>query len=85
MGSTIGRSFADPDKEIENRSCNAHSTLTKHRQIVYSWGRKLMLEYYLGELAVYGVEGGVLHALYQGAHLRGDRRVERDHPAGSKR
>jgi len=44
-----------------------------------------MLEYYLGELAIYGIEGGVLGALDQGAHLRGDRGVERDHPAGSKR
>lgn len=45
-----------------------------------------MLEYfYLGELAIYGIEGGVVDALDQGAHLRGDRRVERDHPAGSRR
>ena len=41
-----------------------------------------MLECYLAELAVDGVEGGLVGALDQGAHLRGDRGVEGDHPAG---
>lgn len=44
-----------------------------------------MLEYYLAELAIDGIEGGVLGPLDQGSHLRGDRGVERDHPAGGER
>jgi hypothetical protein len=41
-----------------------------------------MLECYLAELAIDAIEGGVVRALDQGADLRGDRGVERDHPAG---
>lgn len=43
-----------------------------------------MLERYLAELAIGGVEGGVVGALDQGAHLRGDGGVERDHPVGGE-
>lgn len=43
-----------------------------------------MLECYLAELAIGGIKGGVVGALDQGAHLRGDRGVERDHPAAGE-
>jgi hypothetical protein len=40
---------------------------------------------YLAELAADGVGGGVVGALDQGAHLRGDHGVERDHAAAGER